>query len=404
MNEPEPEDVQALSDWMIGSALTASDYVPIFSEFCDRLLAIGVPITRVHIAMTTLHPLTEAITLLWSRSDGVSDIQLIPHGTNQGDDWQQSPLKVLADSGESELRFRSGDADAWKQYPLLTELAQQGVTDYLAFLSIFADPETARIRRDGLLSSWASDAPGGFSPEHVEILRRLIPRFALVAKMANRERIKENIVFAYLGEQVGRRVLNGQIKLGDGQSMRAVIWFSDLRNSTPLAEALPQQEFLHLLNDYFDSMAGAVMEQGGEVLRFIGDAALAIFPISENDYSEHEARERALRAASAAVIRAKIHNDERREAGQELFRYGIGLHVGDIMYGNIGVPSRVEFTVIGPAANAAARLESLTKDLDRCVLVSKEFADGIEHDWESLGEHAIRGSGQLMGVYSPTKM
>ncbi|MBT3556935.1 MAG: adenylate/guanylate cyclase domain-containing protein [Rhodospirillales bacterium] len=398
------DDVQALSDWIIETALRTSDYVPLFGEFCERLVAIGIPVSRVHLSMTTIHPLTEAITIQWFRATGEADIQSLPHGSNMGDRWQQSPLKTLADSGHSEIRFDLSHNRNWPQYPVLQELSDEGATDYIAFLSIFSELEHAIKHRDGMLTSWTTDEPGGFTDEHVSILRRLIPRFAIVAKLANRERLREHIAFAYLGENAGKQVLDGKIKLGDGQNIRAVIWFSDLRSSTALAEQLPSQEFLNLLNDYFDSVAGAAIEHGGEVLRFIGDAALAIFPIDENGYSEQEARERALKSATAASMRAEVHNKARTEAGLPPFRYGIGLHVGDIMFGNIGVPSRVEFSVIGPAANAAARLESLTKTLDRRVLVSREFADGLDHNWEHLGEHDLRGSDHTMEVLSPTRM
>lgn len=407
MSKPTPEAIQALSDWMIETALSTSQYEFMFGEFCERLVKIGVPASRVLGAMTTLHPLTEAITMLWSERDGVSDLRLIPHGDNQNDDWQSSPLKALIDSGDKEAHYRLSDQGNWSQYPLLRELEQEGIVDYLAFQSPFSETSDDASRQDGLLSSWATDHPDGFSHEHIEALRRLIPRFAIVAKMANRERLKENIAFAYMGEKAGTQVLNGQIKLGDGQVIRAVIWFSDLRDSTRLAEEMSLHEFLELLNDYFDAMAGAVIEHGGEVLRFIGDAALAIFPIRDNEengedgHTELEARSLALQSASAAAARAEMRNASRIESEQTPFRYGISLHVGEIMYGNIGVPSRVEFSVIGPAANAAARLESLTKTLDRRVLVSQDFANGIEHDWEDMGKHSISGSGHTMEVLAP---
>ncbi len=395
------DDVQALSDWMIESALLASDYEPMFAEVCERLSGMGIPVTRVSASMTTLHPMMEAYSLRWSRDNGRTSVEAFSHGSADQEDWQRSPMKALVDSGEFYARYDLVDPGPRSKYPLLQELAEDGITDYLAFLSPFSDSRSPVTRQDGMVSSWSTSQAGGFSKEHVTTLKRLIPRFALIAKLANRERLAENVANAYLGEQVGRRVLNGQIKLGDGDSIRAVIWFSDLRNSTSLAEQLPREEFLYLLNDYFDSMAGAVMEHGGEVLRFIGDAALAMFPIGADGFSDREARERALKAAVAAAERANQHNFTREKAGQTPFRYGIGLHVGDIMYGNIGVPNRVEFTVIGPAANTTARLESLTKELDRRVLVSREFADGIVHDWKSMGEHTIRGSGHTLEVLSP---
>ena len=373
-----------------------------FTEFCERLAALGVPITRVSLAMTTIHPLMEAVTLLWSRGQGLEGLQYHAHRSHEAEDWQVSPLKALIDSGETEVRHRLSRPGQWSRFPLLQKLADGGLTDYLAFLIRFSDAPDLLMRQDGMMTSWATHQPDGFSSEQIVILKRLIPRFALVAKLANRERLTRNIVYAYLGENAGERVMNGQIRLGDGENIRAVIWFSDLRNSTPLAEQLSREDYLALLNDYFDALAGAVMENGGEVLRFIGDAALAIFHIGGDGYSDSEARRRALQAASDAAERADACNEARSISGLTPFRYGIGLHVGDIMYGNIGVPSRVEFSVIGAAANEAARLEGLTKELGETVLVSSEFADGTDLPWRSLGEHAIRGSERTVTVFAPT--
>lgn len=401
MTKPDPEGVQALSDWMIETALQVSDYEFMFAEFCERLNGLGIPVDRVTMAMTTLHPLMEAVTLTWHRGTGASGVEYHAHRSNEADDWKQSPLKALVDSGGFEVRHVLSQPGSWSTFPILRTLKEEGISDYLAFLSVFSEAADSLIRQDGMMTSWATKVPEGFSQDQIRTLKRLIPRFALVAKLANRERRGANVVDAYLGQKAGAHVLNGQIKLGDGQDIRAVIWFSDLRDSTPLAEKLSREEFLQLLNDYFDSLAGAVMEQGGEVLRFIGDAALAIFPIGDDGFSEHDARYHALQAALSAADRAQACNDRRAENGQEPFRYGIALHAGDIMYGNIGVPSRVEFSVIGAAANEAARLEGLTKELQETVLVSGEFAGGLDHPWRDLGEHPIKGSYRPMSVFAP---
>lgn len=397
--------LQELSDWLIESALHADsrnlEYQQLFAGMCERLVDIGVPIMRVGSAMTTLHPLMEAVTLLWTQTSGTLDVQFHEHRSNERDDWQRSPLKALIDSGSFEARYDLSDQKTLDQFPLLQELAGEGVTEYIAFLIPFTNRSDDAIRQDGMMLSYATEVSGGFTDQHISVFRRLIPRIGIVAKLANRERITFNILYAYLGEKSGDQVLNGQIKLGDGHDIRAVIWFSDLRNSTPLAEKLSRPAFLELLNDYFDSMANAVQEHGGEVLRFIGDAALAIFPIGDSGYSETEARERALRAATDAYQRAKNRNDQRTEVGKDPFQYGIGLHVGEIMYGNIGVPNRIEFSVIGAAANEAARLEGLTKDLKETVLVSGAFADGLNHPWRTLGEHPIKGSRRSMSIFAP---
>jgi adenylate cyclase len=204
-----------------------------------------------------------------------------------------------------------------------------------------------------------------------------------------------DLLDTYLGRHAGERVLQGTIRRGDGENIGAVIWFCDLRESTPLARAMSRQQFLDTLNEYFDCMAGAVLKHGGQVLRYIGDAALAIFPVAgeggAGSGGAELAREQALAAAREAAAAIEAVNLERARSGRPEIRYGIGLHVGEVTYGNIGTPSRLEFTVIGEAANMAARVESLCKDLDRALLVSAEFARFAPGRFVSLGRHRLKG-------------
>ncbi len=209
----------------------------------------------------------------------------------------------------------------------------------------------------------------------------------------------KELLYTYLGKRTGERVLSGLVKRGDGEKIYAVIWYCDLRDSTPLAESMPLESFLSTLNDFFDCMAGAVLDHGGEVLRFIGDAALAIFPISGTTESLHKvctptakgACERALAAARDARSRIEALNKQRIIRRELPLGFGLGLHVGEVMYGNIGVPERLEFTVIGSAANEAARLEALCKELDQSILISWEFPRCFPDQMISLGFHRLRG-------------
>lgn len=208
----------------------------------------------------------------------------------------------------------------------------------------------------------------------------------------------KELLYTYLGKRTGERVLSGLVKRGDGEKIYAVIWYCDLRDSTPLAESMPLESFLSILNDFFDCMAGAVLDHGGEILRFIGDAALAIFPIGGTTESLREvciptegACERALNAARDAHSRIEALNKQRKIQGEPPLGFGLGLHVGEVMYGNIGVPDRLEFTVIGSAANEAARLEALCKELDQPILISWEFPRCFPDQMSSLGLHRLRG-------------
>ena len=398
MAEVSAEKIQELSDWMIANALVAGvgDYQTIFEQFCERFRACGVPLFRVHAAAQTLHPLVHAVSLTWYRGEqAVLRRHGITAAPEDDEGWRVSPLKALIDRGEASVRYRfDRDADALERYPVLRELADKGATGYFGAVIRMAPGELddALQNQNGMIASFSTDRPGGFSEEHIAVINRILPRFALISKLANREQLLYNVLDAYLGKDAGRRVRSGQISLGSGQMIKAVIWFCDLRNSTPLAERLGHERFLALLNDYFSALAGAVMDNDGEVLRFIGDAALAIFPIAEDAFTDLEAREKAVRAARDAVARAEVVNAERTARGDDAFDYGIGLHVGEIMYGNIGVPSRVEFSVIGSAANEAARIEGLCKSLGKSVLVSETFAEKLDLPWHDLGRHPIRGS------------
>lgn len=231
-------------------------------------------------------------------------------------------------------------------------------------------------------------------------LNRIDQRLAVACKINIQSRITENILSAYLGPGAGGRVLNGQIKRGDGDTIHAVIWYSDMRDSTRLADSMSGEAFLDALNQYFESTAGAVLQNGGEVLRFIGDAVLAIFPIRGENGAEKACR-LAMKAAAAARENLFQANQKRVANGEERLDFGLGLHIGQVLFGNIGVPERVEFSVVGPAANEVARLESLTKSLKREILVSESFARYLKLDWINQGRHPLRGVGQQVSVYAP---
>lgn len=401
MNPVFENSINEISDWIVESALTAVDYSEIYSGFCDRLLNAGIPVWRINISMRTLHPMTEALSMVWVEGAPL-DLRMHGRGSGVSEAWSRSPLKVMLDQRETEIRFReSGLPNARARFPLIDELMDEGMTDYHGFTLSFSDQDAPFENRDGLIASFASRSPEGFQPHHTQALRRLLPRFGLVAKLANRERLFSNVLDAYLGPDAGAHVRGGQIALGTGQLIDAVIWFSDLRNSTALAEELGHTAFVDLLNDYFSALAGSVLEHDGQVLRFIGDAALAIFPIGENGFLPNEARAAAERAAQTAIRKASEINTQRVSEGKVQFDFGIGLHVGRIMYGNIGVPTRVEFSVVGAAANEAAKMESMCKGLKETVLASEQFIGQSSLRWRDIGVHPIGGSKTDRRLFAP---
>ena len=308
----------------------------------------------------------------------------------------------MLDSGIPFLRRRLTGADALVDFPILEELRDRDATDYLSYAVRFGDlePDEQDVN-SGLLGSWATDRASGFSGRDIQSLLRIQQRLAVACKVTINDQTARTILTTYLGPDAGEKVMNGQIKRGDGQTIHAVIWYSDLRNSTKLAASMPAEDFLDLLNAYFECTAGAVLAHGGEVLRFIGDAVLAIFPFG--DGNKRDCCEAALAAAHEADRRNDETNEERSGTGQETFDFGLALHVGDVMFGNIGVPERLEFSVIGPAANEVARLEDMTKTLNRRILMSKEFTSELPLDWDSLGEHELRNVDSPMEIFALPK-
>jgi adenylate cyclase len=236
-----------------------------------------------------------------------------------------------------------------------------------------------------------SDAPGGFSTDQLGYLYEILPNLGRLLEAHVQRNSTLTLLQTYLGRNAGQRVDGGLIQRGDGEELHAVIWFSDLRESTKLAETLSRQEYLAVLNQYFDGVAGAVIHEGGEVLKFIGDAVLAIFPIDDPQDSKPDACARALAAVRRAHENTKLVNQQRQEAGQDPLKFGIGLHRGTITYGNVGTEGRLDFTVIGPAVNETARIEDLCKTLDEPILMSSVFAKGAPGLLVSLGDHLLRG-------------
>ena len=344
--------VQEISDQVISWALEGTSVERILKGFCAKMRKAGFPLWRVHMACSWLHPMFQAISFTWYEDTGRVELVRHLHSEHDSDDWLQSPLKAMIDEGQEELRARLEKGEGCNQFPVLQSFRERGATDYFGMMASFGRSDDAFNKQDGFISSWATNRDGGFTEDEINVLRRLFPRLALGVKSIVREQTARNVLSAYLGPYAGQKVLEGQIKRGDGESIWAVIWYNDLRSSTRLADQMEPEEFLALLNRYFEMTAGIVMDHGGEVLRFIGDAVLAIFAIEGPGGAERAAR-MALAAAKSSL--RLLEEDEAREEG---IQYGIGLHVGEVMYGNIGVPERLEFSVIGPAANEAARLEA----------------------------------------------
>ena len=316
----------------------------------------------------------------------------------ESDAYLKSPYASIFE-GAGGTRRRLGVPGLALDFPILEDLKAEGATDYVAMPMLFSDGKINAI-------TFAGDRPGGFTTAELEMIYEAVPVFGRLMEVHALRLTARTILDTYLGRHSGERVLNGGIKHGDGEDIHAVIWFCDLRGSTRLADRLPRSTFLSLLNDFFDAMAGAVLDSGGEVLRYIGDAALAIFPVGATTPTPErcalhvDACNRAMNAAQDAMGRLADANARRAEAGDPPIGYGIGLHLGDVMYGNIGVPERLEFSVIGAAANEAARIESMTKALHKPVLMSSDFARVVPNRLVSLGVHVLRGVSEPQEIFT----
>ena len=389
---PDSALIDEVADWLMERALTESTVEEIVEGCFLRLHAAGIPLMRAHVAFRTLHPLYDAVGLSWAPGGGLTErLFQREHASEQV--WQESPPQHLIRTRTPFLRRRLTGPEALLDFPVLREFRDEGGTDYLIYLVAFDQAQAS-----GFWGSWLTDRDGGFSESDIRALRRIQQRFGVALKVTIKDQIAHNVVATYLGPDAGERVLMGQIKRGDGETIHAAIWMSDLRDSTVLAGSLSPESYLALLNSYFECTAGAVLANGGEVLLLIGDAVLAIFPVRAG---EEAACDAALQAARDARARLAALNETRKAVGDGPIAFGVGLHLGALMFGNIGVPERLQFTVTGPAANEVARLEALTKTLDRPVLDSAAFAERLPRAWKSLGMHELRGVEGAREIFAP---
>jgi class 3 adenylate cyclase/uncharacterized protein (DUF427 family) len=388
-----------LVPWLLYDAWNIESVQALVDGFARRLIEIGVPLWRMRLGIRTLHPLLFSMNYSWQADQGEAKVWQIDYGIFQDSRFLASPLvPILAGAGG--VRRRLDIPNPQLDYPIVRDLHAQGCSDYVAMPMVFSDGQINYI-------TLVSKQPGGFSTQALGHIHEALPLLSRLFEVHAVRSNAVNLLDTYLGRQSGSKVLDGLIKHGDGEDIYSVIWFCDLRDSTPLAESMSREAFLVLLNQYFECMAGAALDHGGEVLRFIGDAVLVIFPITPPDIEGFDVRalktrvcETALRAARDAAKRVAALNHQRTQRGEVPIDYGIGLHVGNVMYGNIGTRGRLEFTVIGAAANEAARIEGLCKTLGNKILLSREFAQYCESELVSLGEQALRGVGHRREIFT----
>ncbi|MEP9389153.1 adenylate/guanylate cyclase domain-containing protein [Mesorhizobium sp. KR9-304] len=394
--------VNGINEWLVDQALSEPDIVGMFEGLCSRIHAIGVPLGRARLTWPTLHPLFQAETILWKRNQP-TEFEQFMHQEVQSDAWLRSPMKYMFDNNVNVLRRNLDGPSRLLDFPVLEEVAEQGMTDYLVIRTgLSIKNENATAKQLGIIATWSADRPGGFTNSELEALQKIQRRFAVACKTVIQTRIARNISETYLGKEAGNRVLAGSIRRGDGTETRAVVWYNDMRNSTALADTMPGQDFIQLLNEYFDITATPIIEAGGEVLDFVGDGVLAIFPY--NDAGEQEAAVGAAMVALRGVLKARDElNEERRGKGQLPIRFGIGINTGTVMFGNIGISRRLTFSVIGPTVNEVSRIEALTKATGLDALVTRDIVALHPEKWISIGHQRLPGVSEEMELFTFAK-
>lgn len=387
-------DAAALSAWIIQQGLDGNSAESVFSGFCTQLHASGMVIQRGLCAMRVLHPLHMGSGLIWRR--GVAGVeQEIYSAENASTDlWERSTLKVMVDDGEPELRRRILGPEAGEEFPILENFRQEGATDYFGMICGYAI-ESANEERFGVVFTWTTDRDSGFSDAELDFLREILPALALTLRVSATRRFAQAVAEAYLGRDAARRVLSGEIQRGHVETVSAVLIYSDLCGFTAMSDRMGQHELVELLNDYLACMAEPVEARGGQVLKFMGDGMLATFELSPDGGAEARAETgvAALAAAMDALARVAELNQTRRAAGQPTMALNVALHLGEVAYGNVGSPTRLDFTVIGPAVNEVSRLEGMCDPLERHLLISEAFANAIPEDGPQLlplGRHGLR--------------
>jgi adenylate cyclase len=398
-----------LSAWLTQAGLAGTPETEIISVFCDRCVAAGIPLARAHVAIDTLHPVHEGSLFRWGYSPNEASVHEYGRTSLEGVDapgpvsldaqatevWRRSPFNNMLQTGASLLRRRL-NAETKDEFSMLADWLAAGMTDYVAITTRLA-AEGVIGEMDAVYSSWGTTAAEGFKDDQIAKLKYVVPYLALAIKSVSLARMTRTLMETYLGRDAGQRVLSGRIVRGIAERIDAVVWFSDLRGFTRITDTTPEQA-IPLLNDYSDVIVSAIHEHRGDVLKLIGDGTLAIFTAKDRTH----ACGAALSAAIAAREGVAELNRRRATDGKPITDMYLGLHVGEVFYGNVGSRERLDFTVIGPAVNEASRIATMCRSVDQPVLMSSAFAevDGVRRRLISVGRYALRGVAHPQELYT----
>ncbi|MEK9281577.1 MULTISPECIES: adenylate/guanylate cyclase domain-containing protein [unclassified Bradyrhizobium] len=393
-----PPDIETLSthydsdvvQWLTNETRDERFLDNIFAEMCIRLQRSGIPVKRATLHILIHHPQWLGARMMWSDGMREAEIARVDYDVRERSEYIGSSANEILDGAVEVRENLELDPSLGRQHALYDEMRAKGLTDYVAW------PLYHTLGKRHIVT-FATDRAGGFDDAHIAGLKRLLPVLALVSEIRVKNRLARTLLETYVGPHAGELILAGATRRGSGTTVRAAIMICDLRDFTRISDSWPRDDVIDLLNDYFDAMSEPIARHGGEILKFIGDGMLAIFPLSEP-----QACANLLHAVTEARQAMAALNERNRGIGRAPMNYGIGVHVGDVMYGNIGSRTRLDFTVIGPAVNMASRLEALTKQLGKTVLLSRAFADLVERDFalEHVGEYEVRGFSEPIELFA----
>lgn len=391
MNAQSPDRTN-IAEWLIGEGRLLGDGVAVVEQFAQRLTEAGVPLWRLRVAQRMANPLLSAWGVIW-RSDGApTEDYVVPTAWLDTSTWIGSPFKYVTEN-RVDLRKTLTDLDPERDHGIFHELAAEGGTDFYCMALEYGDGEVQG-------TSIATNVPGGFTDEQIALFASLKHPLAAAMEPIAMRRSLASLLKTYLGEGPSRSVVAGTFRRGEISVIKAVVMMTDMRDFTAKSAAWSEEELLKALGQYFEVTVGAVHAHGGDVLKFLGDGLLAVFPI-EDPSMALEGCKAALAAALDARDALAGLNTKRAAEGDEPIDFGTALHLGQVTYGNIGSPDRLDFTVIGQMVNVASRIEGLTKTLAEPILMTQAVANHLTADLKALGTHTVRGLETPMDLYAP---
>lgn len=387
-----------IMNWLSGAGLSGIAETELVREFCERSRAAGLELSRGLVFIDTLHPIFEGRGFRWSDIESNESDTFEYGSTSEGEaaeNWQRSPFYTMLQTGQNEMRIDHTD----DHFKMTSKLIGDGHKHFATFIHRFGD--TGIIgEMDCVYSIWCMRRHNGFDETAMNALRDLVPLLGLAVKSAAHARVARTLGHVYLGRDAAERVLSGRISRGVADRINAVLWFSDLRGSTAIGESIDPAEFIPFLNDYAGAAIDAIHDEGGDVLKLIGDGVLAIF--KEDDMAA--ARRAALRAENQFRSNLDTLNTRRTSESKPVTSAYVALHVGEVFYGNIGSEERLDFTVVGPAVNEVSRIASMCRSVEREFLVSSAFLDGLgasgKRHFVSTGRYALRGISRPQDLYT----